>query len=362
MKIVDRVIIREIVPSFFFGVLTFTSLIVGVGVVFKMLRLAMDYNTSAVVVAQLFLLKLPEIVAYTLPMSTLFCILLGFSRMSNDLEVISFRGAGLSFLRLMAPVTAFAFLVSLTGVIMADRIVPMSNDRFAAILQRETSEKNDKKEGTNVFYKDSEGGMMRMMVHADHFRGRMMKNVQYEEYEQGRIARITFAEQAEWQKHSWEFLRGERYEFSPNHELKNVVKFEKLNIITMISPVELVQSQKQPDSLSLAEMRERIDFMRQEHAPERDIRKLEVDYHSKVSIPFASLMFALIAAPLGLSPVRASSSIGLGISVIIIFFYYAFQQIFRIMGQGWMSPAAAAWVPNLILLAVGALLIRKANR
>ena len=73
------------------------------------------------------------------------------------------------------------------------------------------------------------------------------------------------------------------------------------------------------------------------------------------------LMFALIAAPLGLRPIRASSSIGLGISVIIIFFYYTFQQIFRIMGQGWLEPALAAWLPNLILLALGAMLIKRAN-
>lgn len=361
MKILDKVILREIVPNFFFGVLTFTSLIVGVGAVLKFLRLAMDYNTGAIVVAQLFLLKLPEIVTYTLPMSTLFCILLGFSRLSNDLEITALRSAGQSFYRLMAPVVIFAFLVSLAGLIMSDKVVPASNMRFSRIIQKETSGNDRSREGMNVFYKNSDGGMLKEMVNANFLHGNSMHEVIYQEFKEGKLWRATLAEEAEWLKHSWKFVNGRRYEFAPTGELKNLVRFERLDIINLLSPAELIQHQKQPDSLSLREMRERIAYLKKENVKEKDVRKLEVDYNAKMAIPFASFMFALIAAPLGLRPIRASSSIGLGISVIIIFFYYAFQQIFRIMGQGWLEPAFAAWVPNLILLTLGVLLIKRAN-
>ncbi|MFH1538143.1 MAG: LptF/LptG family permease [bacterium] len=362
MKILDKVILREIVPNFFFGVLTFTSLIVGVGAVLKFLRLAMDYNTSAIVVAQLFLLKMPEIVTYTLPMSTLFCILLGFSRLSGDLEITAFRSAGQSFYRLMVPVTIFAFLISLAGLIMSDKVVPASNERFSRIIQKETSGGDKKREGMNVFYKNSDDGELKEIVYANSLHGNNMDEVLYQEYREGRLWRATMAEEAEWLKHSWKFVNGRRYEFAPSGELKNVVRFEELHIIILMSPAELIQHQKQPDSLSLREMRERIAYLKRENVMERDVRKLQVDYHAKMAIPFASFMFALIAAPLGLRPIRAGTSIGLGISVIIIFFYYALQQIFRILGQGWLEPALAAWLPNLILLALGAMLIKRANR
>ncbi|MEW6201124.1 MAG: LptF/LptG family permease [bacterium] len=361
MKLLDKFILKEIITVFLFGVITFTSLILGVGAVFKILRLAMDYHTGLLVVAQLFLLKLPEVIMYTLPMSVLFCILLVFSRMSTDLEITAFRAAGVSFLRLVLPVLVFAAVVTVFGLVMTDRLVPLSNEMFNRLVNKATSGEKKTKERT-IFYRNSDEGIPREEVYALSIDGDVMREVQFQKFSDGRLEFMVRAEQARWKRNSWVFHKGFRYDYIPDGEMKNIVKFEKMDIIFLVSPTELIQQQKSVDTLSFKELSERIVFLKRAQIKERDLRKLQVDFHAKIAIPFASFMFALIAAPLGLHPQRTSSSIGLGLSVIIIFFYYTFQHFFRIMGQGWMNPAAAAWVPNLILLFIGIWLNWKANR
>jgi lipopolysaccharide export system permease protein len=88
----------------------------------------------------------------------------------------------------------------------------------------------------------------------------------------------------------------------------------------------------------------------------------EVELHQRVAIPMASLVFALIGTPLGLSPHRSSSSTGLGFSIVIIFIYYIIMAVSTALGQGGAIPAVlAAWLPNIIGIIAGVYLVRRAS-
>ncbi|MEO1131709.1 MAG: LptF/LptG family permease, partial [Cyanobacteria bacterium J06639_1] len=85
--------------------------------------------------------------------------------------------------------------------------------------------------------------------------------------------------------------------------------------------------------------------------------------HEKYSIPFVCLTFALVGAPLGLRPQRTSSSIGLGLSVLIIFGYYLAMFISQALGQvGALGPAIAAWLPNIVGCSIGGFLVYRASQ
>ena len=59
---------------------------------------------------------------------------------------------------------------------------------------------------------------------------------------------------------------------------------------------------------------------------------------------------------------RTSSSIGLGISIIVIFIYYAIMTLTTGLGKGGvMNPLLACIIPNLICLGAGVFLLQKKN-
>jgi lipopolysaccharide export system permease protein len=81
------------------------------------------------------------------------------------------------------------------------------------------------------------------------------------------------------------------------------------------------------------------------------------------SVPWAALGFALIGIPLGLRPVRATTGIGLGLSLVIVFAYYVIYQTMALVGeQGTLPPVVSAWLPNLVLMGAGLGLFVNARR
>ena len=91
--------------------------------------------------------------------------------------------------------------------------------------------------------------------------------------------------------------------------------------------------------------------------------RLKLELYQRYALPFSVLMCALIGSPLGVQPQRASSSMGFGLSVVIVLIYYVFLSVCTTLGQsGKIPPLLAAWIPNLIGFAVGAFFIRKASR
>lgn len=58
-------------------------------------------------------------------------------------------------------------------------------------------------------------------------------------------------------------------------------------------------------------------------AAHADTTPIMMEVHRRFSLPMASFVFAIVGAPLGVQKQRSSSSIGFGLSVVIIFLYYA---------------------------------------
>ena len=62
------------------------------------------------------------------------------------------------------------------------------------------------------------------------------------------------------------------------------------------------------DERSFRQLREQIAFFRREGADDAQLRQLTVELYNKINVPLASLVFALLGAPLGIRPQRTPSS------------------------------------------------------
>ena len=87
------------------------------------------------------------------------------------------------------------------------------------------------------------------------------------------------------------------------------------------------------------------------------------ELHKKVSLPFACFIFTIIGAPLGMFSRRSGKSAGFGYGLGIMFFYW----FLLVLGKGWvltgtMGPVFSAWMPNVFLGVIGAVLIVKKIR
>ena len=87
------------------------------------------------------------------------------------------------------------------------------------------------------------------------------------------------------------------------------------------------------------------------------INKYLVELHKKFSIPFASIIFILIGAPLGMMARKGGFAVSMAFSLGFFIIYWGFL----IAGEefadrGYLSPVISMWLPNLVLGIVGLVL------
>jgi lipopolysaccharide export system permease protein len=89
-----------------------------------------------------------------------------------------------------------------------------------------------------------------------------------------------------------------------------------------------------------------------------------VETHKRFSIPFACIVFGLIATPLGIQSQRAGKSGGYAISIVLLLVYYIFITAGESLGDDGKLPVfLAVWPPNILLGITGLfLLVRIAKR
>ena len=79
-----------------------------------------------------------------------------------------------------------------------------------------------------------------------------------------------------------------------------------------------------------------------------------VDYHLKLALPGASLIFVLLAVPFGFHSGRGGRFFAVLVGLGIVFLYYAATSIFRSMGaNGILATGPAAWLSNILFGGVG---------
>jgi len=357
-----KYIFKEVFAPFLFGVLAFTTITAGGAIIPGLVSDATTYGLSFSKVVALFFLRIPNIVTYTFPMSMLLSTLLAFGRLSGDSEITAFRSGGISIYKLIAAPLVLGFLVSLLTIFFNEVIVP--NASFAEenlIIQLKDISKNKPKLKENVNIPQYKNGYLNRLIYAHEMIEGVMKDVSIAEYDQGRLLRIIFSKTATWQDGGgWIFRDGVIHQFGSKKTSIMMIKFKEEMLNIAVRPRDISGRTKDPEQLNIKDLG---TFIEKQKIFGADVKKYEVNWHQKIAIPFASLIFIFLGIPLGLKPQRSSSSVGMGISIIVIFFYYVLLSLGMWLGLiGSVPPVIAAWFPNIIIGSFGIYnLVKKAN-
>src|SRR2546428_13476110 len=133
--VLDRYIARELVSPFAFGCALFTFFLV-IDRIYHLTDLVITKGVPFYLVVQLLVFMLPSFLAHPLPMALLVAVLLAGGRLASDLEIVAFRAAGVSALRLFRPVLAASLLVTLVTAGLTLVVNPAANGEFQRQLFR----------------------------------------------------------------------------------------------------------------------------------------------------------------------------------------------------------------------------------
>ncbi len=362
MRLLDKYLARETIGPFLVGVAAFSAILMGTGVLFKLAKMAAN-GVPLTVVGRLFLLGLPSIVVLTFPMAMLFSSLMGFSRLSGESEMVAMFSSGINLYRMVAPVFLLSLGVAALTWEFNERVVPWSS-REAAQLQTQIGEAQAQQKVILPQYEGDD--LIRLVIASGYNPSRQtLKGVVFIQFKDGAIASDVTAPEARYNPKLdvWEFFHCVARQINLDGTVR-IARLEYARYNIGRRPDEVQRSTVKAEQMNYAQLQRYIQDLHRQGNIAREL-EMQVELDRKVSLPFTSLVFVSLGVPLGIRPNRKSAGFGVGIgfSVIAIFIFYVITSYLAVLGgQGILDPLAAAWLPNLITLAFGVILLTRAPK
>ncbi len=363
IRILDKYIFREVFLTFLFGICAFSAVFIGSGTLFKIARYITDYGASLQAVVKIFIFGLPAVIMWTFPMSMLLASLLTFGRLSSSSEITAMKSCGIGFGRIAAPAIIMGLIVSMCAIAFNEYVVPWANTAYRNVLYYEIQGNNGMKSQEHIILKDINHDKIQRLVYARRYdsESQTLQGITLQEFgDDGQVSHVENADYAEWSGNEWTMHNGMIYDIAAEGKNEHTMRFDTQKLPIKANPKQIVREQKDPEELTMKELKAQIAIMKTQYI---NTNKLEAELYQRITVPMASLIFALIGVPLGLQPTRNSSSAGFAMSVIIIFFYYALMTMGNALARsGAVAPMLAVWIPNIVGLIAGFFLIRRASR
>jgi lipopolysaccharide export system permease protein len=375
LPLMDRWLLQELVGPLLFGIAAFTAVSLSVGVVFELVRRVAESGLPPQVAVQVLMLRLPGFLVLAFPMATLMATLLAYSRLSGSSELTALRSVGVGTTRMVVPALALALTMSLLTFLFNDLIVPRTNLVATQTLERALGKAVTNQSGDNILYsrfgrvKQEENGdsirQLTQLFYARKFRSGSMQDVTLIDFSRMGQRQMLMAEKGHWNEAQamWEFSNGRIVNVDEETGSTTSARFDRYLYPLTQDPVEVAKLPTDISTMTVGQAL-RAERLQTEANNLKEARRLRVRIQEKFAFPAICLVFGLIGSSLGVRPhARTSRSQGFGISVLLIFGYYLMSFIVSSLGiTGTLTPFLAAWLPVLVGLASGGLLLRQASR
>jgi lipopolysaccharide export system permease protein len=348
--IIDRYIVREVVGPFALGVGLLTFALV-TGRLLKLTEMVVNRGVSLGDVAGLIGYIMPAFLELTFPMAVLLGVLMGFGRMSGDREVIAARACGMSLYRLAMPVIGFAVVIWAISSWLSFSVRPWANSHLRDQLYELTQTRSSAGLKEKVFNSNFPG----LVIYVDHItpkdevlHGVMISDARNPSQQNTIIGKsgIIVPDRA----HRTITLRlfdGSVFGLEASNDSTHVTSF-RIYDLNVHPDAELELSERDPEEMSYSMLRAEAAKARASGKPDY---AAETEIASKFTLPFTTVLFALMGIPLGLKPARGGQSERFGVAIALFFLYYSLMRAGEALAmRGRLSPFLAMSIPDIVFI------------
>lgn len=364
-RIIDRYVIREVIPPFLLALLVFTFVLI-IPFIIKLAEQMIAKGVPAGTIFQVAVTLLPQALALTIPMALLIGLLVGLGRLSADREFVVMMACGISPYRLLQPLLVFAVVCwGLTSWVML-KAMPDSNQRFREISTEIAMNRAEGEVRPRVFFEDFPNVVL--YVREVPKNGLGWKGVLAADTSNPASPVIYLADSGRMVVDRTARTIEMVLENGARHstKLEDPAAYEVMKFATTIVSLnpESVFPRSGPsrgnNELTLEDLQARASELRaQGISPHNEIMTM----HQKFSVPIACFVFTVLGLALGASNRKDGKLAAFVLGIGVIFGYYVIMFTAQSLTKGFWIPAwLSMWIPNVVLGAVGvALLVSRAR-
>ena len=347
MKIIRSYILRECIIPFFLslGVLTCVFLL---GNLIPLANLVINKGVALSTIGKIFLLSVPVLLGYTLPIACLISIIITFSRFSADNEIMALRANGVHLWKLLCPLIMVGALISLFSIILNERLIPYAHYEQRKLLKSLGTQNPTAFLEPGAFINSFESQII--FIHK--IENNRMYNITIYQPQPSGPTRTIIAKEGEFtpvpgtEQIKIKLMNGTSDE--PN--LENPNNFYRVNFNNYFMTIDLSKNRdsvaKKPKGMTLKELRTAIEALPKDS---EDLFKLKTEYFRKITWSFASFVFILLGFPLAVITHRREKSANIVLAVLCAAFYYLLSLGCEALSIKNVAPASMLmWIPNIL--------------
>lgn len=383
VNLLDRYIFKSVLFTCAAAVALFAFIVLVPNVVRDLLTYVLAGQISLLVAARLVLTLVPLAVSYALPMGMLTGVLLTLGRLSADSEITAMRAAGISLARVARPILLLAAVSVAAGLYFNFEAMPRARVQyerdFATVIRANPLNFIVPK----TFIRDFSG----YVVYVSDKQGGVLRDIWVWELDaQSRVRRFAHAEtgRIDYDEKENAIVLTPIHVQVETRDPKNPEAVADPQLIVSVGQWEplrlsldrffgrssglrikqewLTYPQLQAERARLAAQPLPADPAQEKQA-RRDRMKLELVYQDKVNTALAILSLTLIGVPLGIKVSRRETSANFAIAVGLTLAYYLLTVAVKVLDRHpEYRPDLLLWVPNLLLIGLGAWLMTRIER
>ena len=355
LRALDRYVLASWVRIFVLTALGFPLVSIMINLTDNLNKL-LDRGLTMQQIAVSYVYSIPENMFIVMPAAVLFATVFTVGGMGRHSELTAAKASGQSFHRLMLPVfVAAAFATGLAFVV--GEMAPGATSKEQELQKSKAARPTRSR--FNFVYRGDQGWVY--TIRSLDVGNRQLKQIMFERQGEGAEypAMVITADSASWDttRQAWRVREGaSRLIAGPAKQATFSFRSMRLRALTQ-SPADLLAESKAPDEMRYAELGRYIEALKRSG---NDANKLIVERALKVALPATCLIIALFGAPLGITSPRAGAAVGVALSLGTTVLFLLMTQIMKAVGSGGVvNPVLAAWLPNLVFLAAGLVLLAR---
>lgn len=358
MKKIDIYIIRKFLGTFFYAI----SLLILIVIIFDISEKIDDFlNNNAPLNEILFSYYLNFIPYFINLFSYLFIfisVIFFTSKMASQSEIIAILSSGVSFYRLLWPYMFSALLLGLLSFAMANFLIPRTNKRMMEF--EKVYIKNPYKDNNLNIHMQIKPGTF---VYLESFSNKSKSGYKFtlEEFKEGRLAFKLMSERISWDSVTgqWSIKNYVVRKIDGLHE--TISKGRELDTLINLYPEDFAVAVEDVKTMTYTELRAVIE--KEKLKGSEIVKDYQVEKHKRYADPFSTVILTLIGVSLSSRKMRGGIGMQLGFGIAITFTFIMFMQVSTVFAtRGDLSPALAAWIPNMIFGTLALFLLRIAPK
>ncbi len=336
-KKIPLYIFKELYPLFVFANIFFIFLLL----IEKLIQIAdlfLGNNVSIVLILETILLLTPALLVLTIPLASLLAVMLVFSRLSSDSEMIAIRSIGVSTFSVLKPVIIFAIIATCLALALSLSLVRKSSILTINNLNKITENISINDINENEIYERIPGILLYVKKKFNNidYEGLVLVNKSDNSIITATKAAITPTKEKSIQM----ILMDGRITKVGNIYDTSVIKFQDM-VINIPMNIKITDIVDTPMTLSTTDLFNKYSTD----------RRYQFELNKRFAIPLSSIILALFGFTLGVSAARSGASFGVIIAILIAI-VYNFLQIYaeKLSYSGTLNPVLGAWLTNIIFL------------